>query len=145
VVVPREGLNVRSAPAADAAKAATARHGTFLQKTGREAVDANGAKWVEVRGPDANRKPVEGWVAADLVTSHPRGGEGAKGRVDWDLLRHGYTPVAVKPGDTLRDIAARFAARAGVSPADVVAVDGNQHVIDRDMIFPGDTVYLRIR
>jgi hypothetical protein len=135
-VVPHEGLNVRTTPGSGVT--AKFRHGTLLRTTGREAADAMGKTWLEVRGPDVNRTPVQGWVAADFVTAHADGREGPTGRTDFELRQLGYTPVTVKPGDTVNAIAARF----GLSAKESVVLNRDNHVIDPDLIFPGDTVYL---
>jgi hypothetical protein len=99
-------------------------------------VDAQGHEWVQVTGPDSDRQTVTGWVAAQYVRPHAQGGEDATGRIDQTLRSRGYIAVTVQPGDTIDDIAARY----GTDPTQAVAVNG--HIIDPNLIFPGDTVYL---
>jgi hypothetical protein len=140
VVLPHQGLNIRSAPGTDARKIAAFTSGTFLQATGRSATDASGHRWVEVSGPDQARDTVRGWVDARYVTPHASGGEDATGRVDTTLRSEGYRPVTVRSGDTLDGIAAAH----GADPSRAVVVN-NDHVIDPNLIFPGDTVYLPSR
>jgi acyl dehydratase len=72
------------------------------------------------------------------VTPHAQGGEDATGRVDQTLRGQGYVPVMVHPGDTIDGIAARY----GKDPTQAVVVNDG-HIIDPNLIFPGDTVYLR--
>ena len=137
VVLPHDGLNVRVAPGVQAAKLGAFSSGTFVQTTGRTALDAQGRQWVQVTGPDNDRQTVTGWVAAQYVTPHAQGGEDTAGRIDQTLRSRGYTAVTVQPGDTIDGIAARY----GRDPARAVVVN-NGHIIDPNLIFPGDTVYL---
>jgi LysM domain len=100
-------------------------------------VDARGHSWVQVTGPDSDRRTVTGWVAAQYVTPHPQGGENATGRIDQAEQGQGDIAVTVRPGDTIDGIAARY----GKDPAQAAVVN-NGHIIDPNLIFPGDTVYL---
>src|SRR5262245_33397199 len=105
VVVPNDGLNVRPQPSTDAARTGVLQHGTFVQPTGREQVDAQGNQWVEVRGPDVNDRPVQGWVAAEHVRPHPAGAMDGSGRINPDLEAQGYRAHTVQPGDNIWDLA----------------------------------------
>jgi hypothetical protein len=138
VVLPHEGLNVRTGPDMHAAKLGAFSSGTFVQTTGQTAVDAQGHTWVQVTGPDFARQTVTGWVAAQYVTPHAQGGEDATGRIDQTLRSQGYIGVKVQPGDTIDGIAARYSK----DPTQAVVVN-NGHIIDPNLIFPGDTVYLQ--
>jgi hypothetical protein len=137
VVLPHQGLNVRTGPSVNAAKLGAFTSGTFVEATGQNAVDARGDTWVQVTGPDSDRRTVTGWVAAQYVTPHPQGGENATGRIDQIEQGQGYIAVTVRPGDTIDGIAARY----GKDPAQAVVVNDG-HIIDPNLIFPGDTVYL---
>jgi hypothetical protein len=137
VVLPYEGLNVRAGPDVHAAKLGAFSSGTFVQTTGRTALDPQGHEWVQVTGPDSDRQTVTGWVAAQYVTPHAQGGENATGRIDQTLRGQGYIAVTVQPGDTIDGIAARY----GIDPTQAIAVNDG-HIIDPNLIFPGDTVYL---
>jgi hypothetical protein len=136
-VLPHEGLNVRTGPDINAAKIGAFSSGTFVETTGQTAVDARGHAWVQVTGPDSGRKTVTGWVATQYVTPHAQGGEDATGRIDQTLRGRGYIAVTVRPGDTIDGIAARY----GRDARQAVAVNDG-HIIDPNLIFPGDTVYL---
>ena len=135
VVLPHDGLNIHSTPNTRGGKLGAFTSGTFVQTAGQRAVDAHGNQWVRVTGPDAARKSVTGWVEAKYVTPHAQGGENATGRIDQSL--RGYIPITVRPGDTVDGIAGRY----GKDPGQAVAVNQG-HVIDPNLIFPGDTVYL---
>ena len=137
VVVPNDGLNVRAAPSTDGSRVGVFQHGTFVQPTGAQQTDAQGRQWVEVRGPDANDRPVQGWVAAEYVQSHPAGAMDETGRINPDLESQGYRAHEVQPGDTVWDLARRD----GVNFRDMLALNGD-HLINPGMIFPGDKVYI---
>ena len=136
VVQPHAGLNIRAEPGVDQRVLGAADSGTFLHATGQSRRDAAGHTWLQVKGPDADHHSQAGWVDASYVTIHRSGGEDATGRIN-ELRRQGYVAVRVRPGDTLGELAARH----GVRPSDGVAVN-NGHIIDPNLIFPGDTVYL---
>jgi Bacterial SH3 domain/LysM domain len=137
VVLPHQGLNVRTGPSVHAGKLGAFTSGTFVETTGQTAVDAGGRGWVQVTGPDTDRQTVTGWVAAQYVTPHPQGGENATGRIDQTEEGQGYIAVTVRSGDTIDGIAARY----GKDPTQAVVVNDG-HIIDPNLIFPGDTVYL---
>jgi len=137
VVLPDAGLNIRRSPNTEAGRLGAFTSGTFVHTSGQRAVDAQGNQWVRVSGPDSDRKSVTGWVEAKYVTPHADGGENASGRIDRSLRGSGYVPVTVRPGDTVDGIAARY----GKDPEQAVAVN-HGHIIEPDLIFPGDTVYL---
>ncbi len=139
VVSPRQGANVRAAPGVDAPAVSTLRHGEPVLQTGPSQVDADGERWIPVVGRDQGRRSVTGFVREDLVVSHAAGDKGPEGRFDPGLERQGYFAVEVQRTDTLRDICLRH----GVSEDeidDVIAL--NHQIIDPDLIYPGDTVYL---
>jgi len=137
VVMPYEGVNVRSAPGGGQSIEGTYSEGTFLATDGTIVTDPQGTKWLRVTGPDTDRKTVQGWVAAQYVAPHNAGAENATGRVDQSLRNQGYIAVEVQPGDTVDSIAARY----GVDPSTAVAVNQG-HVIDPNLIFAGDTIYV---
>jgi hypothetical protein len=137
VVVPRNGVNLRSAPGVENSSAAILYHGTFVQPTGNERVDAQGNTWLEVSGPDVNDQPASGWVRADLVVSHPEGAMDESGRINPDLGDAGYRQINVADGDNLWDLAQA----EGVGFEEMVALNSG-HLIAPDLIFAGDTVYV---
>lgn len=137
VVVPNDGLNVRAAPSTDGSRIGVFQNGTFVQPTGARQTDTQGKEWIEVRGPDANDRPVQGWVAADYVQSHPAGAMDETGRINPDLENQGYRAHEVQPGDTVWDLARRD----GVNFRDMLELNGD-HLINPGMIFPGDKVYI---
>lgn len=137
VVVPHEGLNLRAEPSADATRAGVLYHGTFVQPTGEVATDAAGREWVQVNGPDVNDRPVTGWVAREFTAAHSEGAMDATGRVNPDLAAAGHRGVPVQPGDTIWSIAQAN----GADTRETVALNSG-HLIDPNMIFAGDTVYL---
>ncbi len=137
VVLPHDGLNIRSAPGADSAKNGVFQHGTFLDPTGREAQDAGGGKWLEVTGLDDQDQVKTGWVSGDYVEPHAAGGMDGQGRMDPDLAAQGYRAVTVQPGDTVWSIAQAN----GADPRETVALN-KDHLIDPNLIFPGDKVYI---
>ncbi|WP_338664473.1 LysM peptidoglycan-binding domain-containing protein [Pararoseomonas sp. SCSIO 73927] len=137
VVVPRDGLNIRPSPDTSGAPTGVFQHGSFLQPTGQQATDAAGGTWVEVRGTDAADKPVQGWVAQEHTATHPDGAMDSTGRINPELEKAGFREVTVQPGDTIWDIAKR----EGTGFEDTVALN-RDHIIQPDLIFPGDTVYL---
>jgi len=137
VVVPHDGVNLRPAPGTEGAPVGVLQHGTFAQPTGERATDATGREWVEVRSSDDRDRPVQGWVAAEYTAPHPAGAMDATGRINPELEAAGYREVPVAPGDTIWDIARR----EGTDFQETVALNSD-HVIDPNLIFPGDTVYL---
>jgi hypothetical protein len=140
VVLPHEGLNLRSAPGMHAGKLGAFSGGTFVQTAGKTATDAQGNRWVQVNGPVSDRQTMTGWVEAQYVTPHAQGGENATGRIDQTLRGQGHIATTVHPGDTIDGIAGRY----GKDPAGAIVVN-NGHIIDPNLIFPGDTVYLPAR
>lgn len=137
VVVPHDGLNVRAEPDADAARNGILSHGTFAQPTGQTATDAEGRNWIEVSSTDTNDRPVTGWVAQEYTEPHPEGAMDATGRINPELEAADYREVKVAEGDTVWDIAKR----EGVDFQETVALN-QDHLIDPNMIFSGDTVYV---
>jgi hypothetical protein len=137
VVVPNDGLNVRPSPSTDGNRVGVFQHGTFVQPTGAQQTDAQGNQWVEVRGPDVDDRPVQGWVAAQYVQSHPAGAMDTTGRINPQLEAQGYREHLVQPGDTVWDIARRD----GVNFRDTLQLNSD-HLVNPGMIFPGDTVYI---
>jgi hypothetical protein len=140
-VSPREGARLRAAPGTGAAEVSTVRHGEPLLQTGPAQLDAAGERWIPVVGRDARRDTVAGFIREDLVLAHPGGDKDANGRTAPALVRQGYFAVEVQRTDTLRDICLRH----GLSEDeidDVIALNRNHQIIDPDLIYPGDTVYL---
>ncbi len=137
VVVPHDGLNVREAPGGDAERSGVLYHGTFAQPTGQTATDAAGKPWIEVSSTDVNDRPITGWVAEEYTRPHPEGAMDATGRINPDLQASGYREVKVQQGDTVWDIARR----EGTDFQETVALN-QDHLIDPNMIFAGDTVYV---
>jgi hypothetical protein len=141
VVSPRKGVNARSAAGSDAPEIGAFRPGEPLQQTGPAQV-ADGTWWVPVVGQDAaSGKTVAGFVAEELLAPQPASDQGATGPTDASLRRRGYTAVEVQPGDTVRDICRRH----GLSEDEirnVVVLNRDHAVIDRDLIYAGYVVYL---
>ena len=139
VVLPDVGVHVRSRPSFDARVIETVRSGSFLQATARRVATAHGTfDQVVVAGRTAGAASF-GWVAAADVTLHAGGATGRTGRIDPALERRPqrFRAVIVRPGDTLASIAARYAADLN----QVIALN-EAHIIDPNLIFAGDTVYL---
>ena len=84
---------------------------------------------------------MQGFVREDLIAAHPQGDANAEGRIDSDLRRQGYTAVSVRAGDTVRDIARRNGL-AEHEIRDVVVLNSRHQLVDPDLIYPGDAVYL---
>jgi hypothetical protein len=132
-------VHVRSRPSFDARVIETVRSGSFLQVTARRVATAHGTfDQVVVAGRTAGAASF-GWVAAADVTLHAGGATGRTGRIDPALERRPqrFRAVIVRPGDTLASIAARYAADLN----QVIALN-EAHIIDPNLIFAGDTVYL---
>ncbi|MBC7799230.1 MAG: LysM peptidoglycan-binding domain-containing protein, partial [Gemmatimonadaceae bacterium] len=137
VITPLDGVSVRPTPGTDEPRVGVLQHGTFAQPTGQVATDAQGRDWVQVRSTDVNDEPIEGWVAQQYTAPHPQGAMDGTGRINLELEQAGYREVQVKQGDTVWDIA-----RAnGTDFQETVALN-RDHLINPDMIFPGDTLYL---
>ncbi|WP_376091798.1 LysM peptidoglycan-binding domain-containing protein [Roseomonas sp. CCTCC AB2023176] len=137
VIAPRDGVSVRPSPGTDEPRIGVLQHGTFAEPTGREARDATGRAWIELRSTDVADRPITGWVAAEYTAPHPAGAMDATGRTNPDLADAGYRPVQVEAGDTLWDVARR----EGVDFQELLALN-RDHLIRPDLIFPGDTVYV---
>lgn len=137
VVVPRDGLNVREAPSAEAEKKGVLYHGTFVEATGGRETDAHGREWVEVKGRGTDGGEVQGWVAAEHVRTHAEGAMGPAGRVNPKLEEQGYRAVTVRPGDNVWQIA-----RDGGVDFGATMRLNQDHLIDQSLVFAGDKVYL---
>ena len=137
VVLPRNGLSLRIAPGVESERIGVFYHGTFVQPTGSEQLDAQGNRWLQVSGPDVHDQQQLGWVQADHVEPHPEGAMDAIGRMNPDLEADGYQVVVVMDGDNLWDLAGSH----GVDFQDMVALNRG-HLIEPDLIFAGDTVYI---
>ncbi|NJN45870.1 MAG: LysM peptidoglycan-binding domain-containing protein [Candidatus Competibacteraceae bacterium] len=137
VVVPRDGLNVRSAPGVQNDQVGTLYHGTFLRSNGNTQTDAQGMEWVEVQGRDVNGQDIQGWVASQYVEPHAEGAMGDTGRINPDLDEQNYQAHQVQPGDNLWDIAEQYDADF----QDLVELNSD-HLIDPSLVFAGDNVYI---
>lgn len=137
VVLPSDGLNLRSQPAADAPASTVLRPGSFVEETGERARDAAGNEWVPVSGYGTDGEIHQGWVLSTLVTPHADGAMGEAGRINPALEGAGLDSVIVDTGDTIRLIAT-------TNERDVVetVMLNMDHILDPDIVFPGDTVYL---
>jgi hypothetical protein len=80
---------------------------------------------------------VKGWIAQAFVAPHPSGAEGTTGRIDPILRRRGDPAVEVSRDDTLSEIAGEHRISLATLEAENAA-----HVLDPDLIYPGDIIYL---
>ena len=137
VVTPHDGLNVRMAPGTGFDKVGVLRNGSFLQTTGPDMADAAGRHWTPVSGTGVDDKPVRGWVATEYTKPHAAGAMNDTGRTDPALGHAGDRAVVARDGDSVWSIAARN----GANPEQTEALN-RDHLIEPDLIFKGDTVYL---
>jgi LysM domain/Bacterial SH3 domain len=137
VVTPLDGLNIRDAPSTSAAKEGAIFSGSFVQATGKTSTDASGNTWFQVSGTDMNDDPVEGWVEARYLAQHPQGALRGTGRIEPSQGPPAYRPVVVQPGETVFGIAQEN----GV-PVSALENSNRQHIIDPNLIFPGDVIYV---
>ena len=110
--------------------------GSFLDATGQKQVDAEGQEWLKVKGRDQTDQVKEGWVRGDMVKTYEaeRGNNDNTGRMN--PSRDGQRTVTVKEGDNLWTIARRE--KVGYPRL----LEANPHLLDRAVIFAGDSVYL---
>ncbi len=137
VVTPLDGLNIRDAPSTSAAKEGAIFSGSFVHATGKTSTDASGNTWFQVSGTDMNDDPVEGWVEARYLAQHPQGALRGTGRIEPSQGPPAYRPVVVQPGETVFGIAQEN----GV-PVSALENSNRQHIIDPNLIFPGDVIYV---
>ncbi|MGQ4274910.1 DUF6973 domain-containing protein [Terrihabitans sp. B22-R8] len=135
VVVPHDGLNIRDEPNGE--RISAFRNGTFIDGTGERRLDANGDEWIEVTGRDVNGTETSGWVNGRYLQANSTGDMGPTGRINPGLEEQGYQAVEIQDGDNVWDIARRN----NVDPQEAVALN-SEHLIDPNLIFAGDTVYL---
>ena len=138
-VQPYEGVNVRSSPTTQGDnKVAIVQMGSFLDGTGEKKQDAQGQTWVKVKGRDQDDKMVEGWVRGDLMKSYdPRlGNNDASGRVNPQREHRGQPKIVVKQDDNLWNLARQYNQDFNRLLA------ANPHLLDPNVIFKGDSVYL---
>lgn len=137
VVLADDGLNLRTDPDGNSTVVTILQPGSFVEQTDKPSTDGAGKVWlpVEGRGPDGDMH--KGWVAADLVRSHPDGSSSADGRTNPKLEQNGYRWVEVKDGESIRLIAT--ANSADVADTVVLNMD---HILSPDVIFAGDRIYL---
>ncbi len=136
---PYEGVNVRSSPTTQGDnKVAIVQMGSFLDGTGEKKQDAQGQTWVKVKGRDQDDKMVEGWVRGDLMKSYdPRlGNNDASGRVNPQREHRGQPKIVVKQDDNLWNLARQYNQDFNRLLA------ANPHLLDPNVIFKGDSVYL---
>ncbi|MEM9438871.1 MAG: LysM domain-containing protein [Pseudomonadota bacterium] len=137
VVEPSQGLALRDAPNGD--RTAVFQNGTFLRRVGGNVVAADGSIWVPVTGTDHFDQQVEGFVNADYVRSHSSatGAMADTGRINPSLEYERFDKITVVTHDSLWDLAAG----QGIDFVELVALN-QDHIIDPDLIFAGDTVYV---
>ena len=138
-VQPYEGVNVRSSPTTDADnKVAIVQSGSFLDGTGETKVDKDGYTWIKVNGRDQEDKMVEGWVRGDNLKSYDKrfGDNDATGRVNPALEKKDQDKIIVKQDDNLWNLAAKHDQDFDKLLA------ANPHLLDPNLIFKGDSVYL---
>ena len=136
VVVPRDGLNVRTEPDGDVVS--VLRHGAFVTQAPGAPEPAGEGEWVRIGGTDVAGRAVEGWVDVSHLAGHDeaRGAMGSTGRIDPALEDEGYVAITVAEDDNLWNVARTL----GVDPVGFVALN-EAHVIDPTLVFAGDTVY----
>jgi len=137
VVTPLAGLKVRSHPSLGGQKLGNLSEGSFVVATSTPPVNADGERWMEVTGRSSGGEDVKGWIAQAFVAPHPSGAEGATGRIDPILRRRGDPTVEVSRNDTLSEIAGEHRISLATLEAENAA-----HVLDPDLIYPGDIIYL---
>lgn len=137
VVRPREGLTLRDAP--NGQRDSVFFNGTFLDPTGNHQTDADGQSWTEVNGLDVNDNPVSGWVPDAHITRHPEGAMNHEARINPELEAMGYRAHRVEAGENVWDIAARN----GCDFQETLALN-TQHLVNPELIFEGDVVYLPV-
>jgi Bacterial SH3 domain/LysM domain len=143
VVLPVDGLNMRSDASAQADRLGVLLHGTFVQPTGARKYDENGNEWLEVEGQVYGGETMHGWVNASYVAAQIPGEaaqipgqQGNAGRINPELEAQGYRYVVIGDSDTFWGIASTN----DVSFDEIVAF--NAHIIDPDQVYAGDRVYL---
>ncbi|WP_175488819.1 scabin-related ADP-ribosyltransferase [Modicisalibacter muralis] len=136
VVLPADGLNLRARPSDEARIVMTFTHGTFLEETGPREADADGNAWVPVRGMSQAGKEQAGWVMARYVDENASGAMIESGRVNPELEEENYVSVDVYPKETLASIAVAH----DRDIAEVVSL--NNHIVDPEILYPGDRIYL---
>ena len=137
IVLPKDGLNLRTDHSTDAPVLITFLYGAFLDERGARESDANGNEWIFVRGLGADGRMQEGWVMARYVEEHPGGAMGETGRINPDLESQGHDWVDVQPGQTMGGIA--LGQDRDISQ---VVMLNMEHIIDPSRIYPGDRIYL---
>lgn len=137
VVVPHDGLNLRSGPATEAEKISVLRNGTFVDGTGQRRIDAHGDEWLEISGRGIDGREATGWVNGRYLQRNETGEMGPSGRINPELERQGYRAVTVTEDDTVWDIAERN----GVDPRETVRLNSG-HLVDPNLVFAGDKVYV---
>ncbi|WBU57172.1 DUF6973 domain-containing protein [Paracoccus sediminicola] len=137
VVTPWSGAAMRDAPGG--AQDTVIQSGSFLRDTGDRGTDAAGNDFIKVSGTDVNDRPVEGWVAADILAPHSSatGAMDATGRTNPSLEHQRYDAVTVENDDNLWDLAKQY----GADPQEMVALN-RDHLQNPSLIFKGDTVYM---
>ncbi len=137
VVVPEDGLNIRSEPSLGADNISDFQHGTFVTALGETTIDETGREWAQVEGLDENDQVVTGWVAAEFLRPHTDGAIDGAGRIYPDLVRQSYESITVKTDDTIWDLARRN----GLEFQAMLELN-QDHIIHPGLIFPGDKVYI---
>jgi hypothetical protein len=137
VVTPLAGLKIHSHPSLEGQRIGSLSNGSFVVATSAPAVSADGENWIEVTGRSSGGETVKGWIARAFVAPHPGGAEGQTGRIDPLLQRRGVSTVKVARDDTLSEIATGHRVSLATLEAENAA-----HVLDPDLIYPGDIIYL---
>ena len=137
VVEPTDGLFVRDAPNGD--QTGIFQNGTFLRRTGEDVIADDGSVWIPVSGTDHMDQAVEGFVSADYVRSHSSatGAMDETGRINPALEYERYDEITVVTHDNLWDLA-----EAHGLDVDALVELNKDHILDPDLIFAGDTVYV---
>ncbi len=137
VVVPRDGLTLRDAPAGE--RTSVFQNGTFLTQTGEAVADAEGRQWIPVSGTDVSDAQVAGFVQADYTRPHDGalGAMDATGRTNPTLANQRYDTHQVVQDDNLWDLSRKL----GIDFDEMLALN-RDHIIAPELIFAGDTVYI---
>lgn len=119
-------------------KVAVVQSGSYLDGTGETKVDLDGHTWIKVHGRDQNDQMVDGWVRGDNLKAYDKryGDNDASGRVNPAREKKGQDKIIVKQEDNLWNLAQQYHQDFDQMLA------ANPHLLDPNLVFKGDSVYL---